>query len=135
MATLPEEAMELFNDMNASKAIATVRAAGELNLGPKSSLAAVDPQTLAFADIFGSQTRQNLEATKKASVIAFKNAPPFPGWRVGGTFQGFQTSGPVFDGFAKQMKKALNLDIRAVGIISVDEVFNLTPGKAGKKAS
>ena len=135
MATLPEEAMELFNDMNASKAIATVDAAGELNLGPKSSLAAVDPQTLAFADIFGSQTRQNLEATKKTSVIAFKNAPPFPGWRVRGIFQGFQTSGPVFDGFAKQMKKAMNLDIRAVGIISVDEVFNLTPGKAGKKAS
>ena len=135
MATLTEKAMELFNDMNASKAIATADAAGELNLGPKSSLAAVDPQTLAFADIFGSQTRENLESTKKTSVIAFKNAQPFPGWRVKGTFQGFQTSGPVFEGFARQMKKALNLDIRAVGIISVDEVFNLTPGKAGKRAA
>lgn len=135
MATLPEEAVQLFNDPGASKAIATVDAAGELNLGPKSSLAAVDPQTLAFADIFGSQTRGNLEATKKASVIAFKNAPPFPGWRVKGTFQGFQTEGPAFDSFARQMKKALNLDIRAVGIIRVDEVYNLTPGQAGKKAA
>ncbi|MEE9201738.1 MAG: pyridoxamine 5'-phosphate oxidase family protein [Dehalococcoidia bacterium] len=135
MPTLPEEAVQLFNDPSASKAIATVDAAGELNLGPKSSLAAVDPQTPAFADIFGSQTRENLEATGKAAVIAFKNAPPFPGWRVRGTFQGFQTSGPAFDGFARQMKKALNLDIRAVGIIRVDEVYNLTPRQAGKKAA
>ena len=131
MATLPQEAMNLFNDPAASKAIATVDTAGEINLGPKGSLAAVDAQTLAFADIFGSKTRQNLEATRRAVVIAFKNAPPFPGWRVKGTFLGFQTSGPLFDNFAQQMKKALNLDIRAVGVIRVDEVNNLSPGKVG----
>ena len=133
MAQLPQEAVTLFNDPTASKAIATVDPSGDINLGPKGSLGALDGGTLAFADIFGSKTRENLQATKKAVVIAFKNAPPFPGWRVKGTFQGFQSAGPLFENFAQRMKKALNLDIRAVGLIKVDEVWNLTPGQAGKK--
>jgi len=133
MAKMPKEVMELFNDPRASKAIATVDAQGNINLGPKGSLAAVDEETLAFADIFGSRTRANLEATRKAVVVAFKLEPPFPGYQIKGTFDSFHTSGSLFDRFADQMKKLLNLQIRAVGVIKVDEVYNLTPPQAGKK--
>jgi len=135
MAKLPEDAVNLFNDPAASKAMATVDPQGDINLGPKGSLMAVDPETLAFADIFGTKTRANLEATKKAVVIAFKPSAPFPGYRVKGTFAGFQTAGPLFEQFAKQIKQMLNLDIRAVGVIKVDEVYNLTPPKAGEKVA
>lgn len=133
MAKLTQECMALFNDPNVPKVVATVDAQGEINLGPKSSLAAVDEETLAFADIFGSRTRANLEATGKVVLAAFKTTPPFPGYRVKGSFLGFQSQGPLFDRFAQAMKKALNLDIRSVGVIRVEEVYSLSPAQAGKQ--
>ncbi|MFC1937167.1 hypothetical protein ACFLWY_01255 [Chloroflexota bacterium] len=50
-----------------------------------------------------------------------------------GTFQGFQTSGPLFDAFAGQVKQMLNLDIKAVGVIKVDGVYSAAPPNAGAK--
>jgi hypothetical protein len=55
------------------------------------------------------------------------------GYQVKGTFLGFQTSGELFDRFAKEIKEKINLDIRAVGTIRVDEVYAVAPPDAGKK--
>jgi hypothetical protein len=78
---------------------------------------------------------RNLEATKKAAVTIFKivTAPPFPAFQIKGTFQGFQTSGPLFDQFAKQIKQALGMDIKGVGTIKVEEVYSSSPLEPGKK--
>ena len=37
------------------------------------------------------------------------------------------SSGPIFDIFAKQIKGALNMDIKAMGVIKVDEVYSAGP--------
>ena len=103
-----------------------------LNAVPKETLSAIDEETVAFADIWGDKTNVNLEATSKAAAAVFKIQPPV-GFQVKGTFQGFQTSGPLFDNFAKQVKQMLNLDIRAVGVIKVDEVYSAAPPNPGVK--
>jgi hypothetical protein len=71
----------------------------------------------AFADIFGDKTNTNLEATNKAVVTFFATCLPPVGFQVKGTFQGFQTSGPMFDNFAQKIKELLKIDIKAVGVI------------------
>lgn len=133
MAKMNKEVMDLFNDTQASKALATCDKSGTLNVVPKGTIAAIDEETVAFGDIFGGKTNVNLEATRKAAVTVFKMELPPVGYQVKGTFQGFQTSGPMFDAFAKQIKEATSLDMKAVGVIKVDEVYSAGVPNPGEK--
>jgi len=133
MAKLPKEVMDMMNDAQASKVLATCDAASKLNVVPKGTLAAVDEETIAFADIFGDRTNTNLQANQKAAVAVFKMDLPPVGYQVKGTFQSFQTSGPLFDNFARQVKQLLNLDIKSVGTIKVDEVYSAGVPNPGAK--
>ena len=125
MAKMSQEVMDILKDPQASKVLATVDALGVPNVAPKGSLTALDEETIAFADIAGGKTRANLEATGKVAVAAVKSPA---GHQVKGTFQEFQTSGPIFDNFTKIMK-SMGMTPNAVGIIKVEEIYSLTPGK------
>jgi predicted pyridoxine 5'-phosphate oxidase superfamily flavin-nucleotide-binding protein len=127
------EVMELLKDVQVPKALATCDERGTLNVVPKGTLTAIDEETLAFADIWGDKTNVNLKATQRAAVAVFKMSLPPVGYQVKGTFQGFQTSGPVFDTFAKQTKEMLKLDTKSVGVIRVDEVYSAAPPNPGAK--
>jgi len=131
MAKMSKEVMDMFNDQGASKVLATVDKKGIVNVVPKGTLSSIDDETVAFADIFGSKTNKNLEKTKKATALSFKFPPA--GYQVKGTFQGFQTSGPLFDQFAKNVKEKMKLDVKGVGTIKVEEVFTVNPRDAAKK--
>ena len=93
MAKMAQEVIDLFNEPQASKVLATCDNASTLNVVPKGTIAAVDEETVAFGDIMGDKTNVNLEATRKAAVAVFKMQMPPVGYQVKGTFQGFQTSG------------------------------------------
>jgi hypothetical protein len=99
---------------------------------PKGSLRAIDEERIAFADIFGDKTNKNLEVNKKVSALAFRMSP-VAGYQIKGTFLGFQTSGELFNRFAKEIKERIKLDIKAVGTIRVDEVYAVAPPQPGKK--
>ncbi|MDD5095802.1 MAG: pyridoxamine 5'-phosphate oxidase family protein [Dehalococcoidia bacterium] len=129
MAKMPKEVMDLFNDREASKVMATIDAKGFPNVAPKGSLMALDEGTVAFADIVGGKTRANLDANRKVAVAAIKKTTAY---QVKGTVKEFQTSGPVFDNFVK-IFKPMGMTPKAVGIITVDEVYSLSPANAGKK--
>jgi predicted pyridoxine 5'-phosphate oxidase superfamily flavin-nucleotide-binding protein len=133
MAKMPKEVMDMLNDLQSSKVLATCDDAAKLNAVPKGTLAAIDDETLAFADIFGDKTNVNLKATHQAAVAVFTMDLPPVGYQIKGTFQGFQTSGPLFDTFAQKVKELLKLDIRAVGVIKVDEVYAAGVPKPGAK--
>ena len=133
MAKMPKEVMELFSDPAVSKVLATCDSAGALNVVPKGTLAAADEETVVFGDIMGDKTNVNLKATGKAAVAVFKMQMPPVGYQVKGTFQGFQNSGPLFDNVAKPIKERMGLDIRAVGVIKVDEVYSVAPPNPGAK--
>ena len=66
-------------------------------------------------------------------MAVFKVQLPPVGYQVKGTFQGFQTSGPLFDNFAKEVKARLNLEMKAVGIIKVEDVYSTAPPNPGAK--
>lgn len=130
MVKMPKEVMDMFNDLEASKVLATVDAEGKINVVPVGSLAAVDEETIAFAELFVEKTKRNLEATRRASATAFKG---LEGYQVKGTFQGFQTSGPIFDQLGGKVKELLGLDVKSVGTIRVEEVYSVAPSEQGKK--
>jgi predicted pyridoxine 5'-phosphate oxidase superfamily flavin-nucleotide-binding protein len=112
--------------------LATAGTALEINAVPKGSLRAIGEDLMAFADIFGDKTNKNLAINKKVSALAFRTNP-LAGYQIKGTFLGFQTSGELFDRFAKEIKERIKLDIRAVGTIKVDEVYAVAPPQPGKK--
>ncbi len=133
MAKMTKEVMDVFNDPESAKVLATAgTTALEVNAVPKGSLRAVGEEAIAFADIFGDKTNKNLQLNKKVSALAFK-VNPVAGYQIKGTFIGFQTSGELFDRFAKTIKEKMKLDIRAVGTIRVDEVYAVAPPEPGKK--
>ena len=129
MAQMSQEVMALFNDHGASKVVATVDANGVLNVAAKGSLAAVDAETVAFADIVGGKTRANLDANSKVAVAAIKE---LTGYQVKGTVKEFQTSGPVFENYVK-MFEPMGMKPKAAAMIKVDEVYSLSPANAGQK--
>jgi predicted pyridoxine 5'-phosphate oxidase superfamily flavin-nucleotide-binding protein len=133
MARMSKEVMDIFDDPSSAKVLATAGSTAlEVNAVPKGSLRAVSEDVIAFADIFGDKTNKNLQLNKKVSALAFKTNP-VTGYQVKGTFLGFQTSGELFDRFAKEVKEKIKLDIKAVGTIRVDEVYAVAPPEPGKK--
>ena len=133
MARMSREVMDVFNDPGSAKVLATAGSTAlEVNAAPKGSLRAVSEDVIAFADIFGDKTNRNLQLNKRVSALAFKMSP-VAGYQIKGTFLGFQTSGELFDRFAREIKEKINLDIRAVGTIRVDEIYAVAPPEAGKK--
>jgi len=133
MAKMSREVLDVFNDPGSAKVLATAGSTAlEVNAAPKGSLRAVSEDVIAFADIFGDKTNKNLQLNKRVSAVAFKLSP-VAGYQVKGTFLGFQTSGELFDRFAREIKEKINLDIRAVGTIRVDEIYAVAPPEAGKK--
>jgi hypothetical protein len=111
--------------------MATVDEKGFPNVASVGSITAIDSETIAFAELFIKKTKVNLENTKKVAIIIFKG--PMVGYQLKGTFVGFQTSGPVFDSFSEKVMELMKLQIKSVGIIKVDEVFEASPGKDSKK--
>jgi hypothetical protein len=132
MAKMSKEVMDVFNDPKSVKVLATAGTILEIDAVPKGSLRALDEELIAFADIFGDKTNQNLKVNKKVAALAIR-MDPVTGYQIKGTFQGFQTSGALFDRFAKEVKEKIKLDIRAVGTIRVDEVYAVAPPEPGKK--
>ena len=132
MAKMSKEVMEVINDPNSAKVLATAGSILEINAVPKGSLRTIGEEQIAFADIFGDKTNKNLEVNKKVSALAFK-MNPLIGYQIKGTFLGFQTSGELFDKFAKEIKERIKVSIKAVGTIKVDEIYAVAPPQPGKK--
>ncbi|MGD0646327.1 MAG: pyridoxamine 5'-phosphate oxidase family protein [Candidatus Bathyarchaeia archaeon] len=131
MVSIPKEVVDVLNASDSAKMLATVDAKGVPNVVPVWSIVAVDSETIAFAEIFIKKTKENLEKNKQVAIAVFKG--PMTGYQLKGTFSGFQTSGPVFDNFAKKIMEAMKMQIKSVGIIKVTEVFSASPGQNSKK--
>ena len=122
--------MDILSASDSAKMLATVDAKGIPNVVPL-WFVAVDAETIAFAEVFIKKTKENLEKNKQVALAVFKG--PMTGYQLKGTFSGFQTSGPVFDNFAKKSMETSKMHIKSVGIIKVTEVFSASPGQNSKK--
>jgi predicted pyridoxine 5'-phosphate oxidase superfamily flavin-nucleotide-binding protein len=130
LVSIPKEVMDVLSANDSAKMLATVDAKGIPNVVPL-WFVAVDAETIAFAEVFIKKTKENLEKNKQVALAVFKG--PMTGYQLKGTFSGFQTSGPVFDNFAKKSMEAMKIQIKSVGIIKVTEVFCASPGQNSKK--
>lgn len=132
MSQMSKEIMDVFNDPAAIKVLATIDKNGTLNNVPIFSMCCVDKQTLGCADIFMAKTKKNLKSTKKMAAVSFKIsekkgvAPT--GFQVKGTFQEYQTEGPVYDKLKDAIALSMGRGIRGAIIIKVEEGWSVTPG-------
>lgn len=131
MVSIPKEVVDVISASDSAKMLATADTKGVPNVVPVWSIVAVDPETIAFAEIFIKRTKENLEHNKKVAIAVFKG--PMLGYQLKGTFSGFQTSGPIFESFSKKIMNDMKLQTKSVGIIKVDEVFSASPGQGSKK--
>ena len=138
MAKMPKEVLDLFDDPEALKMLATVDKQKNLELVPLRTVGVSDGETLVFADVLKGKTRQNLEATKRATVTVFK--APMAGYQAKGTFMGWQTSGPACDKYMSKAKEILegagiSDSPTGIGLIKVDEAYSISPVAGGMKVA
>jgi uncharacterized protein len=130
MVSIPKDVVEVLNAPDSVKILATADEKGIPNAVPVYSIVPIRDDTIAFAEIFIIHTKQNLEKNKNANVTVYK--APATAYQLKGTFDGFQTSGPIFDNFAKKMAER-KMPIKSVGFIKINEVFAASPGQGSKK--
>jgi len=127
MAKMPKQVMDLFNDPDAVKFLATVDAEGKPNCAFIASLMAPGEDILIFADMMMNKTKKNLTNTKKVAATVYK--APWSSYQVKGTFEGFQRSGLLYDmaqALSKespQLKGKIYFYIKQIGVIRVEEVY------------
>jgi len=122
MAKMPPEITNLFTDAEAAKVMATVDASGMPNMGVKGRLNAVDDETIAFAEMAQVKSRGSLTPGQKVAIAVFKL--PNHGYQLHCTFQEYETSGSLFDEWAKTLKERLNADLKHVGMIKVEAIYS-----------
>ncbi len=133
MAKMPQVVMEKFADMQAAKFMATVDADGTPNVAAILSIMPFGEEKLVFVDLMMNKTRKNLLNNGKVAVsVLTKDAVSY---QVKGTFEGFQTSGPLFDMFATHplLKYNAYSGPRAVGVIGVESIYTACPPLPGKE--
>ena len=127
MAKMPKQVMDLFNDPDAVKFLATVDAEGKPNCAFIASLMAPGEDILIFADMMMNKTKKNLTDTKKVAATVYK--APWSSYQVKGTFEGFQRSGLLYDMAqtlskeSPQLRGKVYFYIKQVGVIRVEEVY------------
>jgi predicted pyridoxine 5'-phosphate oxidase superfamily flavin-nucleotide-binding protein len=131
MVNIPKEILDVLAAPDSAKMIATIDTEGTPNVVPLWSITAVDSETIAFAELFIKRTKENLQNNKKVAIAVFKG--PMSGYQLKGNFVGFQTTGPLFKSFSENVKKAMNMQIKSVGLIKIDAVFSASPGQGSKK--
>ncbi len=124
MVNIPKEIVDMMALQETGKVLATADANGVPNAAAIWSLRPVGDDQIAFAEVFMKKTKENLVNTKKAAVLVIK--PPDKSYQLKGNFLGFQTSGPLFDGFAQGLA-AVKLTLKGVGIIKISEIYEFPP--------
>jgi hypothetical protein len=133
MAKMPAPVMEKFAEYEAAKFMATVDEDGMPNVVPILSVMPFGEEMLVFVDIMMNKTKKNLLANRKVAVSVLTKEGI--SYQVKGTFEEFQTSGPLFDMFASHplLKYNAYSGPRAIGTIRVDSVYTACPPLPGKR--
>jgi predicted pyridoxine 5'-phosphate oxidase superfamily flavin-nucleotide-binding protein len=136
VARIPKKVLDLYDDMDSVKMLATVDKQWNVNVVPVSSAGVLDEEALAFADVLLGKTRENLATTKRATVTVFK--PPMAGYQAKGIFLGWQTSGPVYEKYIAKAKEriektGISSEVKGIGTLQINEVYSINPLLTGKR--
>jgi len=111
--------------------VATADIEGVPNIGPKGSTAVLDDETLAFAEIVGKKTFENIKVNPKVAV-AVVDRGTFSGYRFVGTAS-METSGPFFDIFWGKLKTMGIPNMLALVKVKVEEIYDISVKNPGGK--
>lgn len=104
--------------------IATADKGGIPNVAPKGSTAVVDDQTIAFAEIVGKKTYNNILENPKVAVIV-SDSDVMVGYKFIGNAE-LLTGGPLYDMFAERLHRLRLPDPLAVIRINVEEIYDMS---------
>ncbi|SFG24042.1 hypothetical protein SAMN05660649_01097 [Desulfotomaculum arcticum] len=111
--------------------IATVDSNGVPSVAPKGSTTVLDDNTIAFAEIVGKKTYNNIQNNHNvAVVVADRNS--LAGYRFCGNAE-LVTSGPVYDLFCENLHRLRLPDPLAVVKINVKEIYDMSIKNPGGK--
>ncbi|RJQ25374.1 MAG: hypothetical protein C4589_11360 [Peptococcaceae bacterium] len=129
MAKMPREVITALGDEHSLKVLATADDTGLPNAAIVATITPLGEEMVAFADLRMGKTRDNLDSTKKFAVTVL--TPQMKSYQIKGTFEGFQETGPLAASVNEMVYNAIKMQIKAVGLGSVDEVYSAcmdTPG-------
>ncbi len=124
MVKLTEEMKEMIKTQLGY--VATVRADGVPNIGPKRSARIFDDSTLIFNENTGKEIYKNLKEGSKIA-IAFVDWANLLGYRFVGTAE-VHESGKIFDDSVEWAKGKVP---KAAVLIKIEEIYDLKIGNAG----
>jgi predicted pyridoxine 5'-phosphate oxidase superfamily flavin-nucleotide-binding protein len=122
MAVRITEEIKAFIEANKPCMVATANGKGEPNVSPKGSIAVVDEEHVAFADVRSPRTRQNLKENPRVCVLMV-NAQEHKFYQLSGRAE-YLTSGPLYDGMAAAIKSKMPTLPAVAGVVKirVDEI-------------
>ena len=113
--------------------LATAGKDGRSNIGPKGSVVVLDDCTLAYGELTGKQSYQNVIENPRVA-IAVVDFEKFTGYRFSGMAE-LETSGELFDKFARRFAEMkLPKPVAAVKV-KITEIHDLSAGNPGAKIS
>lgn len=134
MARMTEKIAELFEKVPTAL-LATATPDGVPNAVPIGAKKIIDNETILISDQFFNKTLVNMKANPKVSVTFWEG---HDGYQIKGSVV-IETTGSRFEETAKwieEMGNKIGVPLQSKGavILSIDEIYNLTPGPdAGKR--
>ncbi|HCX64985.1 MAG TPA: hypothetical protein DHN33_07235 [Eubacteriaceae bacterium] len=129
---IPEKAVNLLNDPEATKVLTTVSKDGTPHSIVIGSMMAPDENTVCAAEILMQTTAKNLEANKNIAALAVKGTESY---LVNAEVLERQVGGELFDQVAAETEK-MGLTTRAVWLFKPTAVYDQSAGpNAGTKIS
>ncbi len=130
MARLTQEMKELIETQQCF--IATVNPDGSPNIGPKRSTRVLDDEHLAFTEVTGKHTWNNVNAGSQVS-IGVVDREKMKGFRFVGTPEVI-TAGEMYDqAVAAMQARGIMAPVKALVRIKIDEIYNLGLPGAGDR--
>ncbi len=134
MAQMTDKIVELFEKVPTAL-LATATPDGIPNAVPIGAKKIIDNETILISDQFFNKTLANMKANPKVSVTFWEG---HDGYQIKGSVV-IETTGSRFEETAKwieEMGNKVGIPLKSKGavILTIDEIYNLTPGpEAGKR--
>jgi len=131
MAKMPKEVIDALGNEHALKMMATVNEAGIPNAAVIATVTALGEDMIAFADFRMRKTRENLDKNGKFAVTVL--TPDLKAYQIKGRCEGFQDQGPLAEAVNELVYSKVRMQIKAVGLGSVEEVYSVSMQNPGEK--
>ncbi|NTV01539.1 MAG: pyridoxamine 5'-phosphate oxidase family protein [Chlorobiaceae bacterium] len=134
MSKLPEELIQLINDRESVKVVATVGADGKPHVVVKGSLTTFDSDTIVFAEGFqGSLSNSNLlDSQVNSRPVAVNVTKGLASFQVKGYVSPASPSDKVYQTLLERIRSRRGPDAEIAGawIVAPEEIRNESPGAA-----